>query len=197
MKMIKTETDTYFNEKSRILGNCYVVIDNGNTYYFEFIAINNEAKIICDTSNYLENVVTEYHRTHLNITQYYTGDHNFYMGFDPVHTFKLPISILQVSKFFLNQSKLDNLRKHLDFDTLVFPVQIIDDEYVVIRNHHSLYLAWEEGYKMVDVYLDDIPPKTKDYLYLAKEQNIKTVKDMRIISNEEYLLIKKQLEELF
>lgn len=197
MKIIKTETDTYFDEKSRVLGNCYQVMDSGNIYHFEFIVEGNEAKIISDTSNYLEEVATEYHRVHLNIIRYYTENHTFYMSFDSVHTFKLPISILQVSEFFLNQTKLDNLKNDLNLDSLAIPVQIIDDEYVVIRNHHSLYLAWEEGHKMVNVYLDDVNQKTRDYLYLAKEQNIKTVKDMRIITNDEYTLIQKQLEELF
>ncbi|MCM1196809.1 MAG: hypothetical protein NC310_07070 [Roseburia sp.] len=197
MKIIKTETDLYFNEKSRILGNCFLVIDDTNTYHFEFIVKKDEAKILCDTGFFLEEVTKEFHKMHLNIIRYYTENHNFYMSFEAVHTFKLPISILQVSEFFLNQTKLENLRKVLNLDTLKIPVQIIDDEYVVIKNHHGLYLALEEGYKMVEVYLDDINEKTKDYLYLAKEQNIKTVKDMRIISNEEYILIQKQLEEIF
>ena len=174
--MIKTMTDSYFNEKARILGNCYLVIEGIHTYHYEFQVKGNEALVLCDEESYLEDVVTEYHKHNLHIYKYFTQENSFFMTFDQMYTFKLPISILQVTNIFLDQSHLDTLRKYLPLETIVYPVQIIEDEYVILDKHHSLYLAQEDGMKMVDVYVDESICAHKGYLYLAKEQNIKTVK---------------------
>ena len=111
---------------------------------------------------------------------------DFYMEMKKSFTFKLPISILQVSKFFLNQKYLAELNQLTSLDSIQFPVQIIEDEYVLLDNHHFLFIAKELGFKMVDVYLSEVKQNTLDFLYLAKEQNIKGIQDVRSLSDEEY-----------
>ena len=193
MKIVQALEDPYYNEQSRILRNCYNVIENDITYHYEFLISDFKAEIKCDSSLYLEEVVEEYHLKHPYIYEYYTKDHNFFMSYDKIYTFKLPISIMQVSSVFLDQKRLDELKEHIDLDNLFFPVQIVDDEYVVLDKLHELYLASLEGYRMVNVYMSEDTSLSKDYLYLTKEQNIKIIKDMQIISHEEYEEILKQL----
>ncbi|MDE6240905.1 MAG: hypothetical protein K2M08_00615 [Anaeroplasmataceae bacterium] len=196
MEILMTTTDIYFNEKSRLLGNCYLVIEDGIIYHYEFLVTKNKAEIICDSSTFLEYAVEHYHKEHPYINEYYIKDKTFFMTFDKIHTFKLPISILQVSSIFLDATLLEKLKNYEDIEDVFFPVQIVDDEYVVLDKLHQLYLASENGSKMVDVYMDEDFRLSRDYLYLAKEQNIKTIKDTHIISHDEYEAIYSQLKGL-
>ncbi len=197
MNQFKAYKDSYFKEKSRILGNCYIIKENTLEYHYEVLPQNTEAIIIADTSNFLEEIAKMHHQEHPNILHYYTKDSTFSIYFDEVHTFKLPISILQVSKLFLNEEYLTSLKMYCDPEAIYVPVKIIEDEYVILDKHHEVYLAYEYGLKMVNVYLASTPKDILNPLYIAKEQNIRTIPDMKHLSNEEYELISKQLEALF
>lgn len=197
MEIVKSKMDPFFNEKSNILGNCYRVNTKDQSYPFEFILEEKSATIQCSSSDFLEEVAKEHHKEHKWITEYRNETYGFYMSFEDIHTFKLPISILQVSKCFLNQNQLEQISKYEEIVHYPIPVAIIEDEYVIINGHHQVFLANELGYKMVDVYVDEPKNLIYDYLYLTKEQNIKTIKDMKKISQEEYLSLQQQLDFLF
>lgn len=197
MEIRKEKYDTYYSEEARILGRCYNVIKDDKIYHYEFQTNKNKATILCDSLGYIEEVVEEFYNNNLNIYEYTTPDGSFYKSYDPVFTFKLPLSILQPTQVFLNQERLKQLKAFVDIENLFIPVQIIDDEYIVLGKHHLLYLAMQEEYKMVEVYIQNATNKQKELLYLAKEQNIKRMEDMHIIPQDEYELICKQLKELF
>ncbi len=69
--------DSYFDEKSRILGHCFTITENNRTFHYEFIPLKKVAKIQSDTTAYLEEVVQFFYKTHPTITTYYGND--FYM----------------------------------------------------------------------------------------------------------------------
>ena len=187
--------DTYFAKTARILGNCYIILDHNHIYHYEFMISKEIATIVSDTSLYLEEVASMHHKLHPTISIYKGKD--FYMEMKKSFTFELPISILQVSKFFQNQKYLAELNQLTSLDSIQFPVQIIEDEYVLLDNHHFLFIAKELGFKMVDVYLSEVKQNTLDFLYLAKEQNIKGIQDVRSLSDEEYHKIEKDLNSIF
>ncbi len=89
------------------------------------------------------------------------------------------------------------LKSALDYDQLYVPVAIIEDEYVLLGRHHEVYLAQTEGIKMVEVYLDDLKENTIDYIYIAKEQNIRHIEDMKLLEETEYTAISEQFKNLF
>lgn len=196
MDIIQTFSDIFFKEKSRILGNCYIIYTQNDKFHYEFIIQENQAKIRTDTSLFLEEIAEYHHQMHPYIQMYYTTDHSFSLHFEKMHTFKLPISILQVSKLFLNQNYLSGLRKYLDPTQICIPVQIIDDEYVVLDRHHELFLALEYGEKMVNVYLDTPKKDIQNPLYIAKEQNTRNIQDLKILADEEYQIISTQFNAL-
>lgn len=197
MKIVKATKGTYFKEKSMILENCYLVLEGKFEYHYEFLITNKEAEIVCDSLEYLENVVEFFHKEHPYINKYYTKDHSFFMNFDKIFTFMLPINIIQVSKVFLDQERLEKLKNYEEDLQFIFPVQIVEEEYVLLNRHHQLFLANEEGMRMVEVFMSNDFSLSNDYLYLAKEQNIKTIKDMQLISHNEYEEIQEQLKYLF
>lgn len=196
MDIIQTFSDKYFKEKSRILGNCYIIKQQNKTFYYECIVQKNQAKILTNTNQFLEEIAEFHHKNHPYIQKYYAENQSFLIHFDEIHTFKLPISILQVSKLFLNQSYLSNLKKYLDPQEIYIPVQIIDDEYVILDKHHELYCAFEYGEKMVNVYLEDVNKDILNPLYIAKEQNTRTIQDVKILPDKEYKEVSEQFNIL-
>ena len=186
MKIIKTYDNQYFKEKSRVLGNCFIVKDKENIYHYEFIINNTTATIISDNDIYINEVIDKFRFYNKYITKFKTKDNSFYKSFDDIFTFKLPISVIAPSQFFINEDKLNNLDNYMDVDEIYLPVNIINDEYILLDGHHRLYLAYINHKKMVNVYIDEFDDSIYDFVYFAKEQNIKNIKDLKVISKELY-----------
>lgn len=166
-----------------------------NNLKYEFIINNNEALINYTSLNHLEEIVNEFHILHPNIVYYYTYDYSFEMRFDKTFTFKLPISIIQPTKLFLNEDYLHNINNP-NYDSIIFPVNIINDEYVILNGHHLLYQAANDNIRMVNVYIKDYETAINNILYIAKEQNIKHIKNLEVLNNTDYNNIITQLEIL-
>ncbi len=186
MKIVIAKEGSTFSEEALALSNCYRLIAD-KTYEYEFKIIKNTAIIKTTNLTYIEAVVEEFRKTNKYINIFKTMDGNFYKEYDPIPTFKLPINIIQISKFFLNQTKIANLEKYFNPEECYLPVQIIDDEYVLLDGHHRLYTAKENYFKMVNVYLDEITNDAiYDMVYVAKEKNLKNINDAIILADEEY-----------
>lgn len=186
MKITRTFNNDYYPNKSLILGNCYDVIINNQIYHHEFIITKNQALIIADSYDYLDEVIFEFRKDNSYITKFRTPDLTYYKAFDDVMTFKLPISIIQVSKPLINKDKLDQLDKEFNLNEIYLPVNIINDEYVLIDGHHRLYLAYLNHIKMVNVYINEYDNSINDFVYFAKEQNVNTIKSTKCIPNDMY-----------
>lgn len=176
----------YYNIKDRLLNRCITIIDNNMTYHFLFIVNGNKAIVKTDSNIYLEEAVNYFHNKNLAINEY-KFENGDYINFDYVYTFKLPISIIQPSKFFIDKDYLAKLDEHiLDDEDISFQVDIINDEYVLLNNHTILYLMLEHDIKMVNVYIKKADYYVSDFVYIAKEGNIKKIKDINVVSNEDY-----------
>lgn len=195
MTIIKNSNNPVYSTLTRALGYGYDIVIDQQTFHYEFKVNGKEACIIADNENYLSDIVNAFHHTHKAICIYYTKDHSFYKRFDELPSFLLPISILQVSHCFLNQEKLDILKDYNE--TVFFPVQIMDDEYVLLDNHHLLFIAYQNNVKMVPVYIEQPRNEIYDFVYLAKEQNIKSIKDLAILPSQDYQNILQELSLLF
>ncbi|MDE6584572.1 MAG: hypothetical protein K2K15_04130 [Anaeroplasmataceae bacterium] len=196
MEILKEYMDTYFKESSRVLGNCYIVKTALRTYHYEFILKGKHAIISYDALDFIEEVTEIHHKEHKYIEDYSTENHSFYKSYEKTFTFKLPIEILQVSRFCLSKERLDNLRTHVELEEIYLPVQIIDDEYVLLNQHHLLYLLKENDFKMVEVYLDEDTPIIRDFLYLLKEQNIRHIDELPILSEQSFVELYDELKKI-
>lgn len=167
----------------------YIINDNE----YEFIIKNNEAIINYKNINYLEEIVNEFHLLHPNIYYYHTNDYNFEMRFDEVFSFKLPIKIIQPTILFLNDNYLKNIN-NINYDNIIFPVNIINDEYVILKGHHLLHQAQLNNIRMVNVYIKEYDDSINNILYILKEQNIKNITDLEILDEDNYNNMLIQLE---
>lgn len=194
MTIIPNSKDSYYSSLTRALGYGYDVVIEHHLVHYEFQPKDKEAIVLATDPSYFLEVVEAFHQKHKAIHTYYTEDHAYYKSYDELPTFLLPVSILQVSQFFLNQERLTILKDY--DDNTYFPVQIVEDEYVLLAQHHLLYTLAQHQ-KMVPVYIDQVTPSILDAIYLAKEQNIKHIEDMTILPKQEYDTIQQQLQTLF
>lgn len=198
MKIIRDYESTIYTEKNRILGQCFTVIENKTKYYFEFDIKGFEATIKYDRITLVDAVIDEFRKYFGYISIIYNKDRTYYRAFDETHTFRLPINIIQPSKFFINKDHLEIISKILEDKEIYVPVTILDDEYVCIDGHTRIYAKMLEDNKMVNVYLaNDVPNELDDLVYMAKENNIRSIKQMELLDNDEYNSYLEQLNQTF
>ncbi len=186
MKTYIDKKNELYTKKKRVLGNCDTIVEKDIEYHFEFEIMKNEAIITCDSLTFIEEAIIEFRKNKFYITTFYTKDRTFYKSFDPVFTFKLPIKVIQPCHFFIDKNHLKELEKHIKAEEIYLPVAIIDDEYVLIQGETLLYYLYINDYKMVNVYIDSYPPHLIDFIYLAKENNIFNISNLKLLSHEEY-----------
>ncbi|MGM9969609.1 MAG: hypothetical protein ACI35S_04335 [Anaeroplasma sp.] len=186
MKIERDRISNIYNEKSRLLGNCFTVTDNNNKYFYEFLIDKNEAIIKTNNLQYIEEVVGEFRFYNKYITKFHTEDNSYFEEFEPVYSFKLPIKCLQPSQFFIDEEKLKIIDNNLSSNEIYIPVAIIDDEYVILDGHTRLYAMTLNYEKLVNVYLDNYDESISDFVYMAKEQNIRDISSMHVLSHNEY-----------
>ena len=189
MKIIKDRDDPFFSKRAKLLGNAITVICDDMKYYYEFNILLDTASIKYSSPLYIEEATKFYHSSNKYIYKYKSVDDSFFMEFDKVFTFKLPISALQPSCFFIVKDRLEEIEEIMDIDKICLPVAIINDEYVLLDGHTRCFAALNNYHKLIDVYIDSYKPEILDFIYIAKEQNIRSIKQMNPLSHKEFIEI--------
>ena len=108
MKIIKEYENIKLNNESKLLGYCYKVnIGNSAEYYYEIVKNDNVAYIIFDNPDYLEMVIEEFRTAYEYVNIFKSYDDSFYAEYEKVHTFKLPIDIIQPSEMLINEDRIN------------------------------------------------------------------------------------------
>lgn len=187
MQIIRDYESDIYNLINRSLGNCYTAIIGNAKYYFEFEVNKNQAKIIiADKMSIILDVINEFRKNDSFINIFYNEDRTFYKAFDEKFTFKLPINIIQPSKFFVNKERLNAISSYLMDKEIYLPVTIINDEYVLVDGHARLLAKYLEDQKMINVYVVDSNLVLDNLVYIAKEHNIVNIKAVKPIGDNEY-----------
>ena len=179
--------DSFYTFDNKALGNCFTIVDNDKKYHYEFEIHDDQARVIYDNILHIKDAIAAFRKYNKHIVRFYNSDRSFYLAFDDIHTFKLPLDILQPSKFFIDEEKYNAIEKHLENERLVVPVTILDDEYVLLDGHARVKYLIDNYVKMIDVYLDTPDIDCQNRVYIAKENNLFKVKNMEILPHEEYL----------
>ena len=185
MEIIRDRESNIYSKKNRLLGNCFTIKYKMDCHY-EFDIRGFEALIKCDYLPLINDAINEFRKYNKYVNIFYNEDRTFYKAFDEIHTFKLPINIIQPSRIFINENSLNDISNILEDKDVYLPVCILNDEYVLIDGHTRLYAKHLEYNKMVNVYLDEPEALLDDLVYIAKEQNITNISKIKTIKNEEY-----------
>ncbi len=171
----------YFYENNEIIN---ITIEN---IKYEFIIHKQEALVNTTDYKYVEDAVNKVHELRPYIYKFHSNDGKFFEEFDVVYSFKLPIKIIQPSKFFIDKDVLDKVDENLNEENIFLPVAIINDEYVLLDGHNRLYALNQNYVKMVNVYISKPEYYIPDFVYIAKENNIKNISSLDVISHEDYV----------
>lgn len=198
MEIIRDRESSFYEQKSKDLGNAFTIIDNNIKYYYEFYPNKQEATIKTNDLKYVLEAIDEYRIYNKHITKFKDLNNEFYKQFDDVFTFKLPIKCIQPSSFFVDLKKIELFEEYINFENVYLPVNIINDEYVLLDHHNLLYFLNECNQKLVNVFITVYESYINDFVYLAKENNILNVKGLKPLSHEEYEeYMKKFYDEYF
>ena len=164
---------------------------------YKFIIKNQEATVITNNYDDIEEIVQFVKKLRPHVYKFHSPNNTYYQEFDIVYSFKLPIKIIQPSKFFIDKKIVDEIGDNINENNVYLPVQIINDEYVLLDGHTRLYCLNENYIKMVNVYLFKAEPHIPDFVYIAKEGNIKNISSVHVLDHEQYELYWNQLLEQF
>lgn len=182
---IQKEYEHMFSSKALALHNAFIIIDNKEIFSYEFIIKGHTAQIIANTNKYLIEVIEEFRFFNAIITEFsFNGE--IIKKYNELNIIRLPLSILQPSQFYVCRQKLDSIENYMTENEIYIPVAIIDEEYVVLDGHTRLRFLHDNNVKMANCYIDEYDDSIRDFVYFAKEQNIRQVKDLAILEEEMY-----------
>ncbi len=162
-----------------------IIIEKENKEY-KFIIKKQEATVIANDYDNIEEIVEFVRRLRPHIYKFHSPNNTYYQEFDIVYSFKLPIKIIQPSKFFIDKNIVDEIGDTINEENMYFPVQIINDEYVLLDGHTLLYSLNQNYVKMVNVYISDYKEYIPDFVYIAKENNIKSIDKLDLVNHDDY-----------
>jgi len=171
------------------------LVDNDKEY--KFIIKKQEALIEADDFNNIQEYVKTIKNLRPHVYKFYSKDHSFYQEFDMVYSFKLPIKIIQPSKVFIDKDIVEKIGDNIDDENAYFPVNIIDNEYVLLDGHARLYCINENYVKMVNVYISDYKNHVPELAYVCREGNITKISDVNVLKHEEYEMYWNNFKETF
>jgi hypothetical protein len=187
---METKIESFY-DKNEIIK---ITIDN---IIYEFIINRQDVIVNANDYKYIEEASKIIKKNYPYVNKIYSKDNSYFEEFDYVYTFKLPIKIIQPSKFFIDKNIVDEIGDTINEENMYFPVQIINDEYVLLDGHTRLYCLNENYVKMVNVYLYKAEPHISDFVYIAKEGNIKNISSVHVLDHEQYELYWNQLLDQF
>ena len=162
-----------------------IIIKKDNVEY-KFIIKKQEAIVLANNFDNIEEIVNYVRDLRPHIYKFHSPNNSYYQEFDTVYSFKLPISVIQPSKFFIDKKIVDEIGDNIDENNVYLPVQIINDEYVLLDGHVRLYCLNQNYIKMVNVYLAKAEPYIPDFVYIAKEGNIKNISSLHVLEHDQY-----------
>ena len=177
---METKIESFY-DKNEIIK---ITIDN---IIYEFIINRQDVIVNTNDYKYIEEASKIIKKNYPYVNKIYSKDNSYFEEFDYVYTFKLPIKIIQPSKFFIDKDVLDKIDDNFDEDNIILPVAIINDEYVLLDGHVRLYALNQNYIKMVNVYIKNYEEYIPDFVYIAKENNIKNISNLDVLEHEEYL----------
>lgn len=185
---IKKEYQKLFSTKAIELNNAFMILEEEEVYTYEFEIKQFKATVKSNTNKFLEQVIEEFHFFNAVVNEFeYHG--KIIKSYEKKFIIRLPIVILQPSQFFISEEKLKFINDNLLEEDIFIPVALIEDEYVVLDGHTRLYSLYENAARMVNCYFDSYSEYIKDFVYFAKEKGILSVKQMEIVSKEEYEIL--------
>lgn len=122
-----------------------------------------------------------------HISRFYTKDGALLKEYEKVKLFELPLEQIQPSQFYVDKDKLQAVGSFIrEPNDIVIPVLEYEGRYASADGHTRLYLAYQRGYEHVRAFMEEDQEYIYKFVKEAKSWGVFHVKDMELLSHEEY-----------
>ena len=175
-----------FNENELSYGACcFFTEDRTCKYYFK---INGrEATLYANTDKYIPQAVEEFlfYSGFITLIKNEVGNKLFSRTQD--EPYLCEIEKIQPSQFYINEKKLENVKKWIKSqEDIYIPIVIKNEQIISLDGHTRMRAALDLGYTSVYVYLDDFDDYIFRFANEALKRRISNVCDMELVTDEEY-----------
>lgn len=197
MEILFDFEDEFYSDEEKKLKNAVTVIDGNKRYHYAFERKKDSTIIRYDDITYIDEAAEYFKNLNLYINKIKSNDNEYYREFDYIHSFKLPLDVIQPTDMFVDEEKYNYLKDiDVDPENIYLPVRIIDDHYVLLNGITFLKIMKENYERLVNVYINDDVYVSDDLLYVLREKNIIKIDDVDIIEHNVYSGYIKLIEEL-
>ncbi|MFH5882407.1 hypothetical protein [Liberiplasma polymorphum] len=189
MKVIRvSEAHPYFSIETVNKGLAFLAVNEPHEYPFSFSIINHdEAVVHVFDEQFLPEVIEEflYYSTHISKIKDQYGSIHFIREKVPIY--KVPIVDLKVSQFYLSLEKYNQALSWISKnEDIIVPVMKSKEGLIVADGHTRLKVAMDKGYNEAYIYYQAQDDLLQAFYKEAQLRNINHIKDMVILSKEEY-----------
>ncbi|MCM1050125.1 MAG: hypothetical protein NC433_17055 [Clostridiales bacterium] len=147
----------------------------------------NSAKVYYHDYTDMEEILDTFRFYTGHISRFYTKDGALLKEYENVKLFEMPLEQLQPSQFYVDKDKLQAVGSFIhEPNDIVIPVMKYEGRYVSADGHTRLYLAYQRGYKHVRAFMEEEQEYILMFVKEAKSRGVLHVKDMELLSHEEY-----------
>ena len=145
------------------------------------------ATVYCEDSACIDELIELFRYFAEHITVFHAPDGTLLREFAPVELFEIEIGEIQPSQFYVNADKLAAVSSFIKTGRdVIVPLNIVDRRYISMDGHTRLRRALDLGEKKVLGFITETNDALLWFVDQAKQRGIDGVKDMEIVSAEEY-----------
>ena len=154
-----------------------------------------EIEIISSDSAFVKGKNREFFKKLIEYFRYYSPHiNNFFdennkkiISFEKKRVLTLEVDKIQPSQFYIDEDKLNALKSFIkNSKDIVIQVVKSDEGYICVDGHTRLFIAFLNNFKTVHAIETEFDDDTNYFVSQAKKRNIFTIKDLKLVSHNDY-----------
>ena len=145
------------------------------------------AKVYCEDPQCIDELIRLFRYFAEHITIFYDRDGKLLRCFEPVKMFEIEIAEIQPSQFYVSADKLSAVKSFVRTGLdVVVPLNLVEGCYIAMDGHTRLRCALDRGETRVLGFIAELNEELLWFVDQARQRGIFGVKDMQVLSAEEY-----------
>ena len=126
-----------------------------------------------------------YYSPHIN--NFFDENNKKIISFEKKPVLTLEVDKIQPSQFYIDEDKLNALKSFIkNSKDIVIQVVKSDEGYICVDGHTRLFIAFLNNFKTVHAIETEFDNDTNYFVSQAKKRNIFTIKDLKLVSHNDY-----------
>ena len=109
------------------------------------------------------------------------------ISFEKKRVLNLEVDKIQPSQFYIDEDKVNALKSFIkNSNDIIIQVIQSDEGYICVDGHTRLFIAFLKNFKTVHAIETEFDDDTNYFVSQAKKRNIFTIKDLKLVSHNDY-----------